>query len=520
MSVAEFIWREGQLWGFDNPARALYQTVREYVENALDATDVYGIPPNITVFIEQEPGRPDVCVVSVEDNGIGIPPQQIAKALGKPLVTSKFKIKQSRGQFGLGAKAVTIYAYKTTGSPVEAYSSPINSERVYYVQFTIDFERNEPLILALGSWKKSTKWHGTRIQARIKCNYSRVRHRLLKYFEMLAIVTPYADIVLVLPDGQVRHWPRVTNEMPPQPKEVKPHPASIELGDLKRLISETRASTLKEFLMSTFQKIGEKSALNVLKAAGLDPSRNPKSLSDEELEKLYKALRSYRFPAPSSDPLAPIGAAIIEKGLRAILKPEFATAVTRKPKVYSGGHPFIVEVGIAYGGSIEPRDEPMLLRYANRIPLLYDEKQDVAWKVVSQFNWKNYGVSFPAPLVVLTHVCSTKIPWKGGNKEAIAEVEEIEDELRLALQEAARRLRHFLIEKRREEEIREKIATFVKYIPEVAESIAVILREEGVTPEEVSKKLIEILRRKTTSPKEQKILEEQVKKLSEVKIVQ
>ncbi len=517
ITVAEFLYKEKQLWGFENPARALYQAVREYVENALDATDLYGILPDITVMIELDPRDKTICTISVEDNGIGIPPQKIAEALGKPLVTSKFKIKQSRGQFGLGAKAVTIYALSTTGSPVEAYSSPIDSERVYYVRFSTNLSTNEPAIYALGSWRKTSEWHGTSIRARIKCNWSYARSRILKYFEMLAIVTPYADIVFIDPEGNIHHYKRVTTKMPKPPKEVKPHPASVEIGDLKLLLASTKARTIKEFLTTTFQRVGDKTALNILSRAGIDPNKPPNALTEEEIRRLHKALQSYKFPAPSHEALAPIGEELIETGLRAILKPEFVTAVTRKPRIHSGGHPFIVEVGIAYGGAIEPSDHPVLLRYANRIPLLYDERSDVAWKVLEEFDWQRYGVKFPAPLVVLTHICSTKIPWKVGSKEAVAEKEEIKSELKLALQEAARRLRQYLAEKRREEELREKISTFLRYIPEVAESIATILGQNGLTPEKVQQMLIEALRRRMKD-KELKILEQQVKNLSKIKI--
>jgi DNA topoisomerase-6 subunit B len=159
--------------------------------------------------------------------------------------------------------------------------------------------------------------------------------------------------------------------------------------------------------------------------------------------------------------------------LRRMFSPEWVGAVTRSPKAYEG-HPFIVEAGIAYGGSIKPRDEPLLLRYANKIPLLYEEKEDVSWKVVSKINWKLYGVEFPAPLVVLVHIASTKVPYKGVGKESISEVPEIEAEIKAAIQDVARRLRIYLSRKRREAEIRRKIVTIAKYIPEVARSLAIL----------------------------------------------
>ncbi|HIP85876.1 MAG TPA: DNA topoisomerase VI subunit B, partial [Pyrodictium sp.] len=203
------------------------------------------------------------------------------------------------------------------------------------------------------------------------------------------------------------------------------------------------------------------------------------------------------FRAPSADALSPLGPEIIEAGLKSILKPEFVVAVTRKPRAYEG-HPFIVEVGIAYGGQIPALDEPLLLRYANKIPLLYDEKSDVAWKVVNpqNFDWKQYLVNFPAPIAVLTHICSTKVPYKGIGKESVADVPEIEHELKMALREAARKLRAYLLEKKREEEAKRRVITFLKYTPEVVRSLTTILKGNGVNEENVRDMLVKAMRKR------------------------
>ncbi len=270
-------------------------------------------------------------------------------------------------------------------------------------------------------------------------------------------------------------FPRTTTKMPRPPREAKPHPHGIDLEQFKMILRNTRAKTLKEMMVLEFQSVGAKTAQDFLEKAGLNPEMKPRTLLRREYEqvlvRLVDMMKKYRFRAPKSDYLSPIGEDLIVIGLRRLYRPDFATAVTRPARAYMG-HPFIVEVGIAYGGDIESRDEPLLLRYANKIPLLYGEREDVSYKVVSSVNWKNYLVDFPAPLVVLVHVASTRIPYKEAGKESIGDVPEIEAEIRNAVHEAARRLRAYLARKKREEEVRKRIITLAKYIPEVARSLA------------------------------------------------
>jgi DNA topoisomerase-6 subunit B len=170
-----------------------------------------------------------------------------------------------------------------------------------------------------------------------------------------------------------------------------------------------------------------------------------------------------------------VGPELLEIGAKAILGAEAVFAVTRKPESY-GGHPFIVEAAVAWGGQIPPVEKPILLRYANKIPLLYDEGADVARKVVDEFHWDSYKVKFPAPLAVIVHVCSTKIPYASAGKEAVAEVPEIEKEIRLALRDAAKKLRLYLSRKEKEMEMLNKYVSLAKYVEEVAYNLAIIAR--------------------------------------------
>ncbi len=581
ISPAEFFAKYKEIAGFGNPSRAMYQTVRELVENALDATDSHGILPNIKIIISRPASSTSSnhYTITVEDNGIGIPPQHVPNAFGKVLFSSKYVQRQTRGMFGLGVKAAIIYAQKTTGEPVEVVTSTIGSKRIYYFKIKIDLAKNEPIIVERGSWRKSREWHGTIASLTIEGDWGRSARRLIiEYIKRTAVVTPYANIVFVTPDKQVYFFKRTINKLPPPPKEVKPHPRGIDLTFIKDLIKSTKKDTVKDMLVKNLQGVGDKIAEDALRLAGIDPNKSPHKLSDdeikrlvavlrgidpdylyrlqgsvgektvaeaisenivgikyeqaiaaakeagidpqrlyaelseEEIDSLAKALKRFypRYKAPSSESLSPLGEEIIIEGLKRIYHPEFVAATTRRPSAYQG-HPFIVEVGIAYGGKIPSRNRPQLLRYANKIPLLRESSDDISWKVVMGLSsrraaaeidkdkamrefWSQYGVEFPAPLVVLTHICSTKIPFTGVGKESIADVPEIERELRLGLMDVARKLKRYLTQKKLEAEKKRRVIVLAKYIPEVTRSLTIIAKDifgNGIE-EKLRNKLIEL----------------------------
>lgn len=505
LSPAEFFYRYRELAGFSNPARALYQTVRELVENALDATDSHGILPSIKVIIDSNVSdKSDVYLISVEDNGIGIPPDKIPQAFAQLLYSSKYVLRQSRGMFGLGAKMAVLYGQITTGKPVEVMSSMISSSRVYVFKLMIDIKNNKPIILHRASYGKSNDWHGTLVKLFIEGDWSRSKSRIYEYIKRTAIIAPYATIIFKDPDGNVVYFKRSTTLMPKPPKEVKPHPHGIDLEMLKMVIAVTNARTLKEFLLEEFQSIGESTANKLLQMSGLDPNKDPRSLTSNDVEVLAKTLREFNeFRAPRADHLSYLGEELIKAGLESVLKPEFVTAKTRKPYVYEG-HAFIVEVGIAYGGNIQPSQEPILLRFANKIPLLYDEKSDVTWKVVTQnINWDSYEIIFPTPLVLLVHICSTKIPYRGVGKESIADVPEVEKEIENGIREVARELRNYIVRKRKEFEEMEKTVNLVKYIPDISNSLSKIVGQ--TSSESISNALLQLILKRFKNVKVSKV---------------
>ncbi len=523
LSPSEFFYRNREIAGFSNPGRALYQTVREFVENSLDATEVHGILPVITVQVSREdPNNPNYFTVTVEDNGIGIPSHIIPDAFGRVLYSSKYKYRQTRGMYGLGAKMAILYGQLTTGKPFEIYSSTPKSSKIYYYKLLIDIRRNEPIVLERGSWRKNSDWHGTIARVTIEGDWNkRIRDHIAVYIKRTAIIAPYTDLTLIIPrklsqdpredEEEVLYYPRVTSKLPMPPREAKPHPLGIDLELLKMMIADTHYKKLKDFLVKSFQRIGEKKAQEILEKAGIEGERDPKTLSSTELKKLYKAIRSSRYLSPSPHALSPIGAELIRIGLKEVLKPDFVEAVTRRPGSY-GGHPFIIEAGIAYGGKLTEmldeiardsiRSQPgpyiVLLRYANKIPLLYDERSDVMWNVVSpdQFNWRTtYKLEQNDVVAVLIHIASTKVPYKGVGKESVAGIEEVRREIEAAVQELARKLRSYLSRKRRIMEAEQKYRTFLKYIPEVARSLAIIAVDGSSPNVELAKRLEEKLKR-------------------------
>lgn len=499
LPVAEWFRRNRELAGFHNSTRALYQTVRELVENSLDATEPYGILPNILISIKVEDQEKEWVSVYVEDNGIGIPGHEVPNVFGRVFYSSKYKIKQHRGVFGLGLKMVVLYAQSTTNRPIHVRTASIKSDKIYEYQIMINTNENKPIIFYVKEYENRYKWHGTAVKVYLEGSWINAKKRIEDYLRRTAIIAPYAEILFRGPDLEL-YFKRRTTRLPPPPEEGLPHPKTVDVDTVKQMVREHVGKTLLEFLVDAFDGVGEGTAMSFLQWAGFNPSSKIAGLTAEELVRFTEKLRQYEgWRRPRGDWLSPVGSETLEIGARAILGAEAVFAVTRKPSSY-GGHPFVVEAAVAWGGQLPPVERPILLRYANKIPLLYDEGADVARKVVDGFNWDNYKVKFPAPLAVIIHLCSTKIPYSSAGKEAVAEVEEIEDEMRLALRDAARKLRLYLSRKEKEAELLNRYISLAKYVDEISHNLSIIV---GVDKEKISHMLTKLIEQKlNVSPEE------------------
>ncbi|MGA8541943.1 MAG: DNA topoisomerase VI subunit B [Thermoplasmata archaeon] len=477
ISVAEFFERNRQILGFDNPQRSLLTTVKEGVDNAIDACDEAGILAEVTIEVSKE--GEDRLRVAISDNGPGILRKEIPNVFARLLYGSRFHSnRQARGQQGIGISAAVLYANLTTARPAHITSKVEEEEAAHVLDLVIDTQKNQPKIVAedLVLWDRP---HGTRVELVIKARYIRGRQSPYEYLRGTAIVNPHARIVLVEPDGTRVTFERATQEMPAVGKESLPHPYGLELGELGYLLKATRRPSLGEFLSKDLAGVSPRSAREVFQKAGLRPGQNPSSIQGEDQEKLLKALHEVPLVAPSAECLSPIGATLIKRGLRNVLgelRPEFyAPPVSRPPKV-RGGFPFMVEVGLVYGGGLPPDQPVQILRFANRVPLLFQQGACAITNAISNLDWRRYGLEqkggsgIPSgPAVLLVHVASTKIPFTSEAKEAVAEDPEIDKELTLALQASARHLRTHISRKSRRDFASDKFAIIQRILPKLAE---------------------------------------------------
>ncbi len=451
LSPAEFFYRNRSMAGFDNPTRAVYTVIRELVENSLDACDAHGIRPLVYVSLKRLGG--DELEMTIADNGIGVPPRYIGDAFGRVFFGSKYTIRQSRGTFGLGGKMAILYGQLTTGEPVNVATS-IGSD-IHLVKLSIDVRLNQPIIHQKRAIRNPNTYRGTTISLRFKGDYVSARSRIIKYLRMTRIALPYASIVFFDPDNNVFIAPAVTDVLPKPPDESKPHPYGVDIIKVKEMIdSSKRDVTLLKFLQK-FSRIGVTTALKFSAWLGIDHNRSVKKLTDDEVKKIVEGFRSFTFLPPDGSSLSPLGEATIRTGLSSEYKPEFISVTTRPPSAYEG-FSFIVEAALAYGGGIQPASnlsEVQLLRFANKIPLIYDTSNDVAMKVVEEdIDWSNYGLDPRMdPLLIFVHIAATKVPFKTAGKEYVADREEVRREIRLALRKCARDLKTYLSKKRREQ---------------------------------------------------------------------
>ncbi|TFH08676.1 MAG: DNA topoisomerase VI subunit B [Candidatus Thorarchaeota archaeon] len=446
LSVSAWVYRNRAIAGFDNPARSLYVSVRELMENSLDACEDAQVLPNVTVLLKREEETsgtdmlsqgPETFELVVKDNGTGMSREAIPLLLGKMLTGTKFTHKQSRGTFGLGGSLALLYGQVTTQRPIEIVTGQKGVDHGYRVKMRLDIENNTPIIIEEEQIPKSEDEHGTMVSFWLQGDWIRSKRRILDYFAHTAIIVPYASLFFETPDDEIIKYNNVIKVIPKPSIESKPHPRGIDVEMLKSMIASTRKQTMKAFLTGSFQRVGGTIAEEFLAFVGIEPDRVPDSMEQEELVSLMNAMEKFnKFLPPSAKTLSPVGTDVLQAGVQR-LAPEYVIFRQRAPSVYEG-HPFIVETGVAYGGQLSPGVN--VIRFANRIPLLYDEGSDVSYRVVRDLKLKSYGLRQEDPLTFMMHICSTKIPYKTIGKEYIADVDAVRKEIDLGFKDCLREL--------------------------------------------------------------------------------
>lgn len=502
ISVSEFFAKNRHLLGFDNPRKAMLTTVKEAVDNALDACEEAGILPDIYVHVLQL--AETRFKITIRDNGPGIVRKQIDNIFGKLLYGSKFhRMKMSRGQQGIGISAAGMYGLMTTGKPVLIISKTGRKKPAHEVLLKIDTQKNKAVVVSDTEHPEDdtlfSDGHGTQVEIELEGRYLKGRQSIDEYLEQTAIANPHARITFVTPSNETIEFPRTVDELPEEPKEIKPHPKGIELGTLLQMLERTSAQQLGAFLQNDFCRVSLSKASEICEKAGMTNRTYVVRVGHAEAEKLYQAIQDVKIQAPPTNCLAPIGSKALLAGLLKEVKAEFYTASSRPPAVYRG-NPFQIEVGLAFGGQLQSEEVARVIRFANRVPLLYQQSACSSFKAVLEAGWRNYGLSQPrgslpqGPLVIMIHMASVWVPFTSESKEAIADYDEIRKEMKLALKECGRKLGIYLRRRQRMRKEAERRNIFERYIGEVAKASAAITGEDA---EKIYAALFEQAKRKT-----------------------
>lgn len=500
ISVSEFFAKNRHLLGFDNPSKALLTTVKEGVDNALDACEEAGITPDIRVEIHQKDETR--FRIAIEDNGPGIVKSQVPKIFGRLLYGSKFhRLRQSRGQQGIGISAAGMYGLLTTGKPIVITTRPGSRKPAHHFELVIDTKSNEPRV------KKDieVEWpaaHGTRVEIELEGAYRGGQHSVEAYIRQISLANPHARIEFLPPNPSKTNgavlFDRVTEELPPETDEIKPHPYGVELGVLMQMFRDTKSRNLRGCLQADFSRVSGRTADEICTRAKVPSKRRPSEVTRDEAERIHKSIQATKIMSPPTDCIAPIGEDLLEIALRQEVEADFYASVTRKPTVYRG-NPFLIEVGLAYGGSLSADDSVTAYRFANRVPLQYQQGACAITKAITATDWKAYKMQQPrgampvGPMLLMVHIASVWVPFTSESKEAVAHYPEILKEIRLGLQECGRRVATHIRKQRREADEEKKRAYIVKYIPQVAVGLQEILGFADKERDKVVNNLTDVL---------------------------
>ena len=495
IAISEFFEKNKHFLGFDSLPRSIITAVKEAVDNSLDACEEARILPDIKVKISKIDTRKDILELVTEDNGPGIPQKSIEKVFGQLLFGSRFHaIRQSRGQQGIGITGVVMYSQLTTGKPTHVQSKIAGEPTAVSVNIGLDTRKNK----AVKSEQTRVIWenddftlkeHGLRVTTKMKAKYQRGRQSVFQYLRMTSIVNPHAEITFTDPDGEIYHWPRVTERLPRKVDAIKPHPHGIELGQLQRMCRESQDSRLTVFLRQNFSGVSMRAAKELCEAAELQVSAKPKSMKPDDVRALLEAFQGERLVnkkrikllSPPTNCLSPIEEMLIKKGLSKTIDSKFISTMTRAPSV-SHGNPFQVEVGLIFGEDMAADKHVEILRFANRVPLMYQQGGCLLTKAIESVDWRQYGLEQAGgkgvpkgPAAILVHLASTNVQFTSEAKEALSDNEFVFEETRKAMLEMGRGLRKHLEKKKKMAKTREKFELINDILPAIAAKSASIL---------------------------------------------
>lgn len=509
---SEFFVDNSALAGFTGE-RILYMAVRELIENSLDSCEVNHILPNISLSLRIHDSLNDMWIITCEDNGVGIPADKVPVAVCSFLTSGKYVEKQQRGLFGVGLKMIAAFSTKDTDHPLKVWTKTLDEHDEYFFELRTDIGTNKPIVLLRKTIKEGNSINsksGFKIEAMLRARLSPVtKNKIYDYISQTSIVNPYAIITFSTDDGKVV-FERRTKIMPEPSREVLPHPSDMDLKTLKRAILNftNQKTTIHGILCSSFQKMSGEKAKEILTRAAVELKVATK-YDEHELIKIVNACRQTKFQSPNTDHLSPIGEHILTAGMMEeysivtkkesgtneqqnsqlsvkVLKPVLSAYSSRTCII--NNRPTIVECGIAYGGNINAFK---LYRFANKIPLLYDEGSDVAREVVSEVEVNKMGITKKdvkdqffnpeaksdraielLPIHIFFHICSTKIPYKTAGKESIASEGTLKKYMRFCLTDLYRKVSAQIRKEIRIKEAENRLRLYKHYIPLIVGAIS------------------------------------------------
>ncbi|VVB58266.1 Type 2 DNA topoisomerase 6 subunit B [Candidatus Anstonella stagnisolia] len=499
-SVAEFFKKNKQMLGFSGKTRSLTTIVHEYVTNSLDACEEAGILAQITVKIEEV--DKEKYRVTTEDNGPGIPKKHIGKALGQMLAGTKFhRYMQQRGQQGIGASGCTMYAQITTGKPVKATS--FYDKKMISCEVAVDLKTNSAILTNVVEQDTDGSKSGLVVEGEFAdVKYDKSSFGVFEYMKRTAMANPHAQFTLIEPTGESVTFPRTVAEIPKKAHSVLPHPLGISTNDLLDLAHrDTDSTKISVFLQNKFSRISAARVKELRDALpAVDFEKAPKDITWSDAEALVKAFTSVKWIAPETDSVIPIGKEQIEKSLQSILAPQFLSVTERPVKIYKGGVPFAVEVAIAYGGhagrQLADKFTSDVMRFANRVPLLFDNSGCAISEAVKEVDWKRYNIKNfdEEPITLFINLASVYVPYTSAGKQAISSEEDVFAEIKYAVMEAARDLQRYLSGITRDRDKKERRKAVLRYVGQLSKDV-VELAGSGKSAD-VEKKLMNLIETK------------------------
>lgn len=531
-STAEYFAKNLQQVGFSSPVKAVLTTLKEAVDNSLDACEEEGILPEITVSI-QKVGKghsksADLIEVVVEDNGPGIDQSNLAQVFGEYLASSKFGRGQcTRGQQGIGISAATTWAQLTNASGVNVMTKTKAMRKAFQCTVDVDIKGNKGIIKnkEMVDWKKE---HGTRVEFHID---GRVQLNgdggLLTYIDGTTLVNPHLQLRYKLLEDDWKDVPRVSEELPSIPSATLPHPHTMKLGEFMTHAGLFGKITLENFLKKGFSRVTDET-IKALVKGGLPKSQLTKNLptiSQADYKQIFQVIQDTEMQSPSTRSVLTIGEEGLSKSIKRLGEIDFFSVVTRKPKICDF-KPVVVEVAIArLLDRPAEADEPVqLLRFANRVPLQFDKAACAITNAVTSVNWRAYGLNQPkdalptGPYVFAVSVTSPFIKFKNASKETVDGSEELVEEIRRALMQAGQKLSRHIRHEFKAADLERKLQHIEKFAPILVNGLVKITKAKADRKKKAEEGLKNLLGRDTDLAESQ--LQEAQTKLATLKAKQ